>query len=89
MYTPEEVLKIFQMKLNKLKRLYNKQLELISERMKYDRKVFLLLNENEKAKYGPNFELHIKNKAEKELLKAASNYKKYSGLVSFTPKFMN
>jgi hypothetical protein len=70
------------MKLNKLERLYNKQLELITERMKYDRKVFLLLHENEKAKYGSNYEIQIKNEAEKELLKAASNYKKYSGLVS-------
>ena len=75
------------MKLNKLERLYNKQLELIGERMKYDRKVFLLLHENEKAKYGPNFELHIKNEAEKELLKAASNYKKYTGLVSLLVLF--
>ena len=57
-------------------------MKLIHERMKYDRKVFLLLHENEKAKYGPNFELRIKNEAEKKLLKAASNYQKYSGLVS-------
>ncbi len=56
-------------------------MNLLGDRMKYDRKVYLLLNENEKDKYGVNHEFFIKNETERELLEAANKYKKYCGLV--------
>lgn len=76
------MLKIFKIKLNKLQVLYKKQLNILNKRMKYDRKVYLLLHQNEKEKFGQNFKLNIKNQTHKKLLKAAKKYKKHSSLVS-------
>ena len=62
--------------------MYKKQLKILDERMKYDRKVYLLMRKNEIEKYGLNYKINLRNQAQKEILRAAKRYRKYSGLVS-------
>lgn len=75
-------------KLQKLNNLYKKQLEIVDERMKFNRKVYLMMKNNEQEKFGSNYTIYIKNQAQRDLLKAAESYKRNSGLVCSNKTFI-
>ena len=60
---------------------------MLNDRMKYDRKVFLMLKKSEIEKYGTNYKINVKNQAQKELLKAAKKYRITSGFVCFIYRY--
>lgn len=93
MYTRDEVAKILQCKMSKLQLLYKKQLALLSGKLVYDRKKYLVMKERESLLPQSNLQQQLQPQLqqkqpskENKLLQEAKKYRSLSRKVDLKKK---
>ena len=83
MCTKEEAAKILKCKMSKLQFLYKKQMAVLSDKMLYERKKYLVMRRAEEEQ--PTASKQPIDRDDLELLKAARNYKPTDKMVTNFP----